>query len=219
MEQNTHNRPIVMKQLHRHPILRATLLAAFASLVTACGGGGDSGSTATPTATSDPIDKYATNFTVPCALNGEITSASTGASLYSKITASFQSKVSATKMLYQLKIESYAAKDCSGAPLGTITAAGDNNFWQIDGTAVIGADTVDKLTFSKAPFFPGISAAKITINGVSYSGKWYGYQTPVVGKDILLLKGSDLYGGDYSKPMDAQGYPTAVEAVASTHKM
>jgi hypothetical protein len=196
-------------------IFKATLFVALAAALAACGGGdGDGDSPSAPSA----IDKYVGTFATACSPDEGMTDASTGARLNSRILLVVQPKSSPTKAPAQLKVEAYTAVDCSGTALNTITAGGADTFFQVDGTATIGSDTVDKVTTSSGPFFPGITAATITVRGVTYDGSFYGQQTVDVEKDIYLLKGADLFAGDPDAPVDTTGYPTALQAVPAAKK-
>ncbi len=189
---------------------KAALCAVLAAALSACGGGGDD-SPSPPGSGNDAIDKYVGTFVTPCGPSEGITVSGTGAALNSRILLTVQPKSSATKAPTEIKVESYAAADCSGTALNTVTVKGDDSFLQMDGTATIGSDTVDKTTTSVGPFFPGFSGASIVVNGVAYDGALYGEQTATVEKDIFSLKGSDLYTGDVDQPLDGQGYPTVLE--------
>jgi hypothetical protein len=189
--------------------LSATLVAALG----ACGGGGggdDDPSPNTPEVGAGAIDKYVGTLVTACFQTQAITDATTAAVLNNRSVLRVLSKTSPTRAPVEIKLESYAAPDCSGTPKNTVTVNGAGTFLLIDGTATIGSDTVDKISLSRGPFFPGLSGATISVNGVNYDGATYGAQTTDVFRDIFLFRGADLYAGDISKPLDAQGYPTVL---------
>jgi hypothetical protein len=195
----------------------APLLAMLAAAaLVACGGGGGDSDSDTPAAGA--IDKYVGTLVTACFQSQGITDSTTGAVLNNRSVLRILSKTSPTRAPAEVKLESYAAADCSGTPKNTVTVNGAGTFLQIDGTATIGSDTVDKISLSRGPFFPGLSGATITVGGVSYDGAIYGAQTTDVFKDIFLFRGADLYAGDVNQPLDAQGYPTVLGATPTLKK-
>jgi hypothetical protein len=195
---------------HKHQIVAALSIA-----LAACGGGGDSGGSGTSTTASDPVDKYLGVFVTNCFADSWITDASTGATLFEKVTVASQSKASATKALYQFKHEIYNTNSCSGSPRATLSESGTNNWINVDGSATVAQGTADKVSSSEDNKMPGISGSTVTVSGITYNGK---YLAAATGKDLYLLTGNDLYDGDFSKPLDAQGYPTALGATAVAKK-
>jgi hypothetical protein len=190
-----------MNKHFRAPYSKTIVITALAAALSACGGGGDSDS-GSPGTGASAIDKYIGTLAGACSEFPGITDAATSAALYSRVVLVVGPKTSPTRAPAELKLESYAAADCSGMAKNTVTVAGADTFLQVDGTATIGSDTVDKVTDSSGPFFPGISAATITVNGVRYDGATYGGQTPDVSKDIYLFRGADLYAGNDAAPLN-----------------
>ena len=102
-------------------------LSALGILLSGCGGGGDSdiggsattAGTSTATASSDPIDKYLGTIVHTCRANSWITDPATGTILYERTTLISQSKISATKALFQMKHDIHNAGDCSDTPRAT----------------------------------------------------------------------------------------------------
>lgn len=188
----------------------ATLSAA---LLAACGGGGD--------AEPDPVDKYYGTLVSTC--NSAIAvDAATNAPLYEIETASWFAKISATKAQYTTKVALYDKADCSGVARTTLTLTGADNFINVDGTETIGGKIVDKLSTGHSVYFPGLSSAPgagLVVNGIRYNAQDYTRQTPTTGKDIAYV-GTDnkITTGDFSKPLDANGYPTALDVMPSATK-
>lgn len=210
--------------------IRFALAAATIATLAACGGGGGGGGDAgdagdasvagSSPAAADPIDKYMGTFVSNCrAPDPGVTLSAGGSTLQTQWTWSTPTKVSATKATFVLTLRTYASKDCSGQAYSTLTVPADGNtYMQVDGTATIGTQTVDKMTFGEGVYFPGFSAQTITINGVRYAGSPFTDRTPQTYKNISLLQGNAFYGGDISKPKDAQGYPTVLDTTPSATK-
>jgi len=199
-------------------------ISALGALLYGCGGGGggDVGSDATAAGTSaattdtttttpsDPIDKYLGTIVFACSANTWITDPATSAVLKERVTLTSQSKTSATKALFQFKHEVYDTADCSGTPRTTLTVSGANTWLNVDGGTTVNGMAADKVTSSEDVKLPGISAGTtITVNGVRYNAK---YVAQTTGKDLFAFVGKDLYFGDYSKALDAQGYPTVLRS-------
>lgn len=200
------------------PFTRHGLAVVLAATLSACGGGGTgSGDVDSAPATPDPIDKYLGTIVSSCQTAGLTTSGD--APLQTQKTWSVPSKVSATKATYLLTLRTYQTSDCSGTAYSTIRLANDGTtYLQVDGTKTIGTQTVDKMTFGEGIYFHGFSAATITVDGVRYTGAPYDLQTPQTHRDITLFQGQSIYAGDFSKPLDAQGYPTALAAAMAATK-
>lgn len=204
-------------------------LSALAVLLNGCGGGGggdvsDGGSatsnttsaaaassntTAAVATSSDPIDKYLGTIVGGCNANTWITDSATGAILYARVTLTSQAKTSATKALFQIKHDIFETSGCGGTPRTTLTVSGANTWFNVDGATTVGGKVVDKITNSEDAKLPGISAgATITVNGVRYNAK---YVAQFANKDLAAFVGKDLYLGDFSKALDAEGYPTELQ--------
>ena len=95
-------------------------------------------------------------------------------------------KTSATVATYDFTQTSYANTTCAGTPTSTNTSTGTDTFV---GTKLIGSTSVDKISVIDS------TAPTTTLKGIS----------TVVGN---LLK-----TGDGNSPLDAEGYPTALDTV------
>jgi hypothetical protein len=136
--------------------------------------------------------------------------------LFVKETMRALAKESATKALMEYKHVFYAASDCSGQEMGTLTTSSPDSWLTVDGSADVAEGKADKVTFSEGNKLPGILAGgTITINGLTFTN---GYTMPATVKTLLLLKANDLFMGDSSKPADAQGYYSALQATPTYKK-
>ena len=207
-----------MKTYHSQA-LSIGLAAVLSAVLTACGGGGDSGSfsTAGVASASDPIDALQGTYVTPCRIDSDATSAIDGGPLGSRLTVTWMSKASASKALIQYQIAHYLRSDCGGTALNTLKVVGPDMYLQIDGTEVIATQTVSKTTTGEAVYFPGFSAKAMTVNGVRYTGH-YMLQTPQTYRDLMFLQSASWFAGDWSKPKDSLGYPTALSTTATATK-
>ena len=193
------------------------LLISAMSLIalTACGGGG-SGSTpaaapaATPVASAavQAVDKYTGTWQTACFLNlDSVTLASNGGLLYQTRAYTF-SPTTATVASLVWKDTYFGPLDttCSQASLGNVTRPNTNSV-SIDGTKVVGPNTVDKVTPAVALPFPGLSAANYVFNGVRYPGV---YNSPSNGKLIAFVTATTLTIG-VDSVLDANGYPSVLD--------
>jgi hypothetical protein len=66
-------------------------------------------------------------------------------------------------------------------------------------------------------YFPGFSfGTAMTLNGVRFAGAPYNQQAASTYKDLYLLDAQGrIVVGDPAKPLDADGYPTALKSAAS----
>lgn len=173
-----------------------------ATLLSACGGGGSDSQ-------PDPADKYLGTLVANCDF-ANASDAATNATLYRVDTLGSPAKVSATKVQYTTTVALYDKMDCSGTARTTLTLSGPDNYVNVDGTATIGDKTVDKLTISVPAYFPGVSGTSVVINGIRYTQS-YTSQTPTTQKNIAYGGADNKVSlGDFNKPLDANGYPTAL---------
>lgn len=201
----------------KNKIYLAALTAATAAMLAACGGG--DGDTVSGPGGAEPIEKYMGTFVSVCRAEDPSITTSAGLPLRSQETWSAPTKVSATKASFVLTLRTFTSSDCSGTAFSELSQnAGGNTFFQVDGTATIDGKAVDKMTIGEGVWFPGIAANVITVNGVSYSGPKFSRQAPLIEKEVLSLVGNALSEGDRSKPLDAQGYPTALSSTPSATK-
>lgn len=183
----------------------------------ACGGGGDGGSSNDDSASSgtgDAIDAYMGTTTGACEAAPGVSIAATGAPAYRKFSRTLDTKVSATQATGSVSIAYFSTADCSNAAVYTLNLTGAANFLTVDGTTIAGAQTVDKVTVGTGVYFPGISfGSSFTLNSVKFAGAPYNQQTPQTAKDIMYTDSTgNVFDGDFSKPLDSQGYPSALSA-------
>ena len=198
-------------------IVGAVSLLALA----ACGGGGGvvSAPTAAPAAAApaappaapaagQAADKYTGTWATACFRNLDgVTLASNGALMFQTRSYTF-SPISAAVVSLVWKDTYFAPTDttCSQASLGNVTRPNTNTA-TIDGTKVIGANTVDKITPAVALPFPGLSAGTYIFNGVRYPGS---YNQPNNGKLIASVTATTLTLG-FDSVLDVNGYPTVLD--------
>lgn len=203
-------------------VSKTTNLSAFAwrlapatlalAILSACGGGGgsDSTNTSTNTNTSGPASQYLGTYVWACQDEGStVVDTATKAPLHSRLTSTFTATSSSTKAMAVLKYEFFANSDCTGLPKSTLTVSGAGSYVEIVGSTQIAGKTAHKAIFYSDAYFPGISAKSISINGITYSGGPY-TAGAMATKDLIMLVGNDMFGGDFSKPLDADGFPTAL---------
>lgn len=175
--------------------------------------GSSSGSTTgstTPDVTG-PASQYLGSYVWACQNEGStVVDTATKQPLYSRLTSTFTAiPSSATQAMAVLKYEFFADSSCVSLPKGTLTVSGTGTYVEIVGSTVIAGKTAHKAVFYSDAYFPGISAKSISVNGITYSGRPY-TAGAMATKDLIQLDGKDMYGGDFSKPLDAEGFPTAL---------
>jgi hypothetical protein len=201
----------------RSPLGRFAPLAMAAALLAGCGGGGSSGGgggggDTTPAA--DAIDKYVATFVSTCAPEPSVTDATSGAALYVKSTLKAASKTNATSAALEVTYAYYNAADCSGTARYSMALSGSAFSLTVDGSTTVGGASADKVTLNQGNKLPGISGGTIILNGVKFATA---YLQASATKDLWRLTGTDLFVGD-TKALDAQGYPSALQATASYKK-
>ncbi len=151
-------------------------------------------------------------YVTACLPDSGATDAATNAALYSRTWYALDDMRSGTRANATMKVEFFSDSSCTGPVKSTVNLKGANTFLNIDGSLTLSNKTVHKVTFSYDPYFPGIvtGSGTIVINGVAFKGAPYTTQTVRAGKDLLLRDGKDLYTGDFAKPLDVAGYPTAL---------
>jgi hypothetical protein len=167
-------------------------LVAMTGLLAACGGGGSPAPApvSAPVAQPDAVDKYI----------GTWGTCYWGAGLGSRTSWTHSmtlTKTSATSATLTIKRQgSYANDICSGSlmlPLTTpLTATGSIT---ITGQKQIGSDTVDTMDYL-------ITESTIMILPANKRFK-----------DIAMVVGTTLKGGDDTSSLDTGGYPTALDSV------
>ena len=192
------------------------LLTALSALVlSACGGGGGGGTPVAPApAAAQQVDKYAGSWKTTCFLNvNGVSLASNGQTVYQTRTYTFASTGATTASW--VWVDTYfppTDTTCTQASVGNVTRPSTNSV-TLDGTATIGANVVDKTTFTAAAPFPGLGAVgSLTINALSFAGS---YNEATTGKAVAVINGTTLtFSG--SAPFDAGGYPTTLNATVNT---
>ena len=176
-------------------------------------GGGSSGTSAA----TDPISKYLGTNSTACAADVAAYDATTGATVYSTYTTLMPMKSSSTQAAMQVVVKFYDTPDCSGTERHRISRQGTNDFLRVDGTVVLGAQTVDKITQGFGGFFAGANGATITDGGLILSGPYVA--GPGTFKNLSLLGADGItYSGDFSLPLDAQGYPSVLRTTPDPGK-
>lgn len=205
---------------HPKKAFALTTILALAGALTACGGGGGDDSTDSADTAGDPIDKYMVSLTSSCDRSTGVVDATTGAAIYQRRVLMASTKVSATKATGSNKITYFDTSDCSGNARYTLTLNGSDNYLEVTGNKVVGGQTADKVKLGTSVYFPGISfGTSFTLNSLKFTGAPYNQQTPLVALDLLFLDASgNLYDGDASKPLDADGYPTALGSAPAAKK-
>lgn len=216
-----------------------TPLALTLALLSACGGGGGgtesaigngsntgntSGSTpgstsgnttgntgGTSTQPGGVASQYLGTYVWACQNEGStVTDTATKQPLYSRFTTTFTAAPSSeTKAMAVLKYEFFADSSCASQPKGTLTVSGSGTYMEIVGSTTVAGRTAYKAVFYSEAYFPGISAKTVSINGITYAGRPY-TAGALVTKDLIMLVGNDMFSGDFSKPLDADGFPTAL---------
>lgn len=196
-----------MSLLRHHPA-SLTLATGFFAALAACGGGGTS---------SDPIDPYIATFVGVCTVQGGVTDAQTGATLYSQTSLRALSKTSANQALMQEDIALYDAHDCSGTARASLSVSGANTWLRVDGRETVEARWVDKVTRSEDAKLAGASGGtSVTANGITYAASFVASDSQ---RNIYDLDSTgELYGGDFSQPLDADGYPTVLSATPFAYR-
>jgi hypothetical protein len=184
----------------RRVCLPFALATGLCAVLSACGGGGDD---------SDPIDPFLATFVGYCHLEPQVSDTVTGAPLYGYKVITALSKSSANVALMQDTEYFFDASDCSGNLRATLSVSGPNTWLRIDGGEWVQGLAVDEVTVSEDDKLPGAGAgvAVTTSDGVTYAANFI---LGGVGEDIYYLYNNYLYDGDFSQPLDANGYPTAL---------
>jgi hypothetical protein len=157
---------------------------AVAATLIACGGGGGGDAPApAPSTASSGTDKYAGTWGNCTPITGAANGILSGRSDF------VFTKTSETVMGGSLNYVYFKTTDCSGAVTTTLTSVG-TAIVTINGTKLVGAQTVDRLDFIAK------SATVSEFNGSL--------------KDIGLVSGNTIIFGASSAP-DANGYPTALD--------
>jgi hypothetical protein len=203
-------------------------LLATATLV-ACGGGGSSSSRVTPQPAALATAAYGGNWKDACSIQGSLFKNSSNTNLNEQYFSTI-TPISDTSISVVDTIKHFAPTDttCSGSPVIVQTQAGLT--LTLTGTATIGAQVVDKITFpgqaattnltsgSISLSGASLNANTVSINGYSISGAWLaGDTTP--GKILLRATANAIYCGDNSTNSPVTGFPTAMEAGACLTKI
>lgn len=178
--------------------------------------GGSQGDSPAPTTTdtTNSIDKYLGSFvSTSCAKLSDVVIAATGAAVYEMRTITVESKLATNQAQLRYKHNYFENSDCTGS-LGFLETSGAENTLTIDGNATVSQGTADKITLTEGNKLPGVSGATVTINSLTFMN---GYLNPTQTKSLFPLSGQDLFTGN-PDGVDAQGYPTALEAAASYKK-
>lgn len=190
--------------------LAAALAASL--LVSACGGGSDSGAAGTP---ADPgpdtgnqpaaSAKYVGNWTTPCFESVFAAASAPSVNLMSTTSFAF-TRVSDTALSVVVQPKVYSTQDCSGAAVNLPATAGASSL-TVTGAATISGKPVDKVVLRFAAIDPGFSAGTtITLNGIVLPGDYF--TNSEEWKEIILVEGNAItFGGD---TLDAEGYPTTL---------
>jgi hypothetical protein len=179
--------------VHRHqPVLLAGALAL--AVLAACGGGGGGDGTGLTSLTGGTDSNGSTGSTTSAAVVDKYV----GTWVLCRPTGSMGSeredltlvKASDTMVDFSSTNTAFATTDCSGAQTGSQTDSGTATFV---GSEALGTDTVDKID--------------IVQNGTPSK------QVVVIRADGKFYSGVDVSSGG---PVDANGYPTTLEADGST---
>ena len=190
------------------------LLTALSVLVLSACGGGDTPAAPPPV---QPIDKYVGSWKTVCYENTNgVQLASNGLPVYQ--TRTFTYAATGATSASWVWIDTYFAPTdttCAQASIGNVTRPNTNKI-TIDGTTTIGANLVDKITYTAALPFPGAVPVSVNgpyiINGLDFANS---FNESVVEKVVGFVNGSKLtFGG--GNPLDAGGYPTTLSAEPGT---
>jgi len=189
---------------HKHLALAAVALA-----LSACGGGGEDSGASTATALSSvaAADKYVGSWLSDCQDSPVELDTAAGVALKETYRLTF-TKTADNQLTYAYVNDIYPSAGCTGTPLASNTINVPTNTFTIDGTAVVGADVVDKVTVHRGNVGGIAAGGHLVVKHLVYPGDYFTIVKTY--KDITLIDGTHLYFGD-DKNLDAQGYPKAVD--------
>lgn len=178
-----------MKKLTIHAVVSTAVL----TMLIACGGGGGGAAPASTPAAVASTQAYAGNWVEQCDIDSFVNSVVSAPGVTPVTTKAvyhiFSLKnivaVSSSKFTGQVEAQFFDNATCIGAAKGKQTR--DYSF-TVDGQAVIGGKTVDKVTATQAAIGGLSSGTTITINGVVYPGNYF--TTVNLNKDIFLIEGT-----------------------------
>ncbi len=188
----------------------AAVTTAVLTMLAACGGGGGGGSApATPVTSS--TQSYAGNWALSCDASSEVGIVTSAANVtpittkpaYTIFSLKSVAASGSNKFAGQTESQYFDNPTCTGVAKDKQTRGFS---FTIDGQAVVGDKTVDKVTVTEAAI-GGLSAGStITINGVVYPGSYF--TSTIVDQDIFLVEGTKWSTG-VSVP--AGQYPTVLD--------
>lgn len=210
--------------------LAASLALGGAALLSACGGGSDSGAGGNVDAGGDNsngdgsgvvvpaavVDRFVGTFASSCALSAEVQQVSSGqfVRLVRELTLT---KISDTQMHHAQRDTYYASTDteCKGSSIGTANwnKPGNTATFGPSVQASLGAQTVEVFHLDgNVEAIGGLSSGStVVINDVRYPGDLFMRARKFRDLIALSVDGSQLYGGDFDN-VNADGYPAALNA-------
>ncbi len=189
----------------------ASLTALLMSLA-ACGGGGN-GDGKGSAGFGDPIDVYMGTTTSVCMPAPGVSLPEANAPVYQQTSRTLDTKITALHATGSTSIAYYGSGDCSGPALYTVSLTSGDNFLTIDGVKPAGMKQ-DTVTVGTGVYFPNMAFGEsFTLNDLTFTGAPYTEQSPQKVKDLLFVDSDgNVFSGDFSKPLDSQGYPSALSA-------
>lgn len=192
---------------------------AGAVVLAACGGGGDGAvmdeeAGSAVDAAQDRSQSLVGTYWGVCAQSKNVSDPQNGsAAIYERVVYVVQPKASDDRYPTEVEATYYRESDCSGSPLHKLAVKGGH--LKIDGRADVFGKSAMKVSEVSVNPFPGLSAANILINGLRFGQKDYS----LPHKDVWYVDGDNrVFKGDFSKPLDGEGYPTAIESAYSARK-
>lgn len=181
----------------------------LAGSLAACGGGDDAGS-GTGGFPADAADRYVGTWSAPCKESDVTLQSKPDVPLAEKSRISF-TKVGPNQLSYVLVTDIYATgSGCTGTVLASHTNKSASNIWSIDGTKVASGVTVDKITDTHGNIGGSSSSTTVTQGSLLYPGDYF-VETGTE-KHITRVVGSGILTEDPDSALDAQGYPTVLQA-------
>ena len=194
----------------------ASLTALLVSLA-ACGGGGD-GDGKGAAGFGDPIDAYMGTMTSVCRPASGVSLPETNAPVYRRTSRTLDTKITALRATGSVSIAYYGSSDCAGSALYTLNLTGEDNFLAIEAKPADMKE--DMVIVGTGVYFPNIAFGEsFTFNGLTFTGAPYTGRSPEMVKDLLYIDSAgNVFTGDRSKPMNSQGYPSALSTMPSGKK-
>ncbi len=159
----------------------------------------------------DPIDRYLGTYVAPCHVDNAM-DAVHFTRLYKTLTTVIKEKSSATQASVEWTRTYYDDAKCTGRVRYTLKMSGPDNFFRVDAAVMASGKAAHKVTFGEGVYFPGqFTGNELVVDGIRFVDEPYNFRVPQIYKDLAWLDGHALYSGDFSKPRDADDYPTELD--------